>query len=344
MFRIPYLTFSALVLSALSIMRFVPANADTVSDFYRGKNVNMIVGYEPGGTYDIWARLIARHLGKHIPGNPAVIVQYMPGAGSMTASNHIYNVALRDGTVMGLMSSANPFAPMLGMGQAKFDPLKFTWLGTPTLDTAVIPVWHTAPVNTLEDATKTEVILGSSSPNGTTGFYGRIFNDIFHTKFKVVYGYSINEAFLAMERGEIIGHPSTFWSFMKSAKADLVRDKKVKFLTQFGGKPNPDIVGVPFARDSLKSEESLKLFDAAIAPLSIGYPFLMGPDIPEERAAAMRKAYTETFRDPLFIADAAKQNLDIVPVNGEEIGKIVNSAYLMPKQLIDRMKALYEAN
>ena len=335
----------ALAMVALSTVLSSPVLADPVEDFYKGKSVTMIVGYTPGGTYDIWARMVARSLGNHIPGKPQVVVQNMPGAGSMTASNHIYNVAPQDGTVMGLMSATNPVAPLLGIDQAKFDAKKFTWLGTPTVDTAVVMVWNTAPVNTIQDVMKTEVMLGSTSPNGTSSFYARIFNDVLKTKFKLVYGYpGMNETFMAIERGEVMGHSSPFWSFMKSAKADWVRDKKVKFLLQYGPKPNRDLPDVPFARDLIKNESDLKLFDAAMAPLYVGYPFLAGPGVPPDRATALRKAFEETFKDPEFVAEAKKLNLDLDPQNGAYIEKVIKDAYDTPPATIERMRKLYEGD
>lgn len=339
---VPFLR-AALLVGGLLVLLPAPTRADAVSDFYSGKTITMIVGYTPSGTYDIWARLVARHLPKHIPGNPTMIVQNMPGAGSLTASNHIYHVAVQDGTVMGLMSATNPFQPLLGIEQAKFDAQKYTWLGSPTVDTAVILVWANAPVSSFEDAKKTEVVLGSTSPNGTSSYYARIFNDIFKTKFKLVYGYpGMVETFMAMERGEVQGHSSPFWSFMKSAKADWIRDKKVKVLLQYGGRRNPDLPDVPFGADLPMSDDDRQLFDAAMAPLSLGYPFLAGPGVPADRAKALRAAYAATFKDPEFLAEAAKQNLDIAPITGEQIEAIIKKAYAVPQKVIDRMKTLYE--
>jgi tripartite-type tricarboxylate transporter receptor subunit TctC len=269
----------------------------------------------------------------------------MPGAGSVTASNHVYNIAPQDGTVMGLMSSNNPFAPLQGVAGVRYEPTKFTWLGSPTIDTAVIMVWNTAPVNTFEDAKTTEVLLGSTSPNGTSSFYTRIFNAIFKTKFKTVYGYpGMAETFIAIERGEVMGHASPFWSIMKSTKADWVRDKKVKFLAQYGGRKNPDIPDVPFLRDLITNDDDRKLFDAAMAPLSVGYPFLAGPGVPADRAAALRKAYQDTFKDPEFLAEAARTNLDIAPVTGEQTLKTIQDVYATPKPILDRMRVLFETD
>jgi tripartite-type tricarboxylate transporter receptor subunit TctC len=170
--------YALLIALAPQLSGLASARADAVEDFYRGKTLSMIVGYTAGGTYDIWARLVARYLPAHIPGKPNIAVQNMPGAGSLTAANYVYNVASRDGTVMGLMSTSNPFLPLLGIDRAKFDPQKVTWLGSPTVDTAVVIVWHTAPVDSFEDVKKTPVTLGSTSPNGTSSFYARIFNEI----------------------------------------------------------------------------------------------------------------------------------------------------------------------
>ena len=320
------------------------ATADAISDFYKGKTIAMIVGYSPGGTDDVWARLMARHLGGHIPGSPNFVVQNMPGAGSITAANYIYRVAPQDGTVMGLMSTNNPFMPLLGLDQAEFDPLKFTWLGSPTVDTDVLMVWKTAPVNTFDDARKVEVILGGTSPNATSSFYARILNEVFKTKLKIIYGYpGMTETFVAMENGEVMGYPNAAWSFLKSSKPNWIRDKQVKFLLQFGGRRIPDLPQVPFAADMAMPNNERPLLIASMDMISLGYPFLMGPEVPADRAAAIRQAYSDTFKDPEFLADGAKLNLDIAPISGEQIQKVIADAYSVPQPVIEEMRALYNA-
>jgi tripartite-type tricarboxylate transporter receptor subunit TctC len=320
------------------------ATADPIEDFYKGKSLRMIVGSPPGATYDIWARLVARHLGKHIPGNPALVVQNMQGAGGTTATNYAYNVASQDGTVVTLVGNTIPFEPMLGVPQTKFDALKLNWLGSPGQDTAVTMVWHTVPVASIADARTHKVKFAATSLNGTAAFYVRIFNDVFKTRFTLVFGYpGLTEAVLAMERGEVDGHPSPYWSYLKSAKPDWIKEKKIKFLLQFGRVRNPELPDVPFAHDLATNDADRAVLDAAVAPLAMGLPFFLGPDVPAERVAAMRRAFSDTFKDQEFLAEAKKQNLDIAPITAEEAQKTVVDTYNMSKPVVDRLRRLYEA-
>jgi tripartite-type tricarboxylate transporter receptor subunit TctC len=335
---------SALLAAAVAFAAPAVLAADSVEEFYKNRQLTMIVGYTPSGSYDTYARVISRHLGKHVPGNPTVIVQNMPGASSMTASNHIYNVAPQDGTVMGIMSTVNPFAPLLGIDTAKFDPLKINWLGSPTSETAVVAVRGDTPVNSFEDAKKTEVLLGSTGPNGTSSYYARVFNEIFKTKFKLVYGYpGMTETFIAMERGEVQGHASPFWNSLKSGKSDWLKDGKLKILLQYGARRNAELPNVPFAADLPMSADDRQLFNAVMAPLSMGFPFLMGPGVPPDRLAALQTGYAATFKDPEFLADAKKLNVDVDPISPEDLVKTLRDSYNLPKPVIDRLKALYNA-
>jgi hypothetical protein len=187
--------------------------ADPVADFYKGKTVTIVVGYAAGGAYDLYARLLARHLGKHVPGNPNVIVQNMPGAGSMSAANHVFNVAAQDGTFLAATSAVLPFQPLLEVQAVKFDIATFHWMPVPTGETNMVSAWHTVPLASFLDARNRETVIGTSGPNSSPAFYGRIFNDVFKTRFKMVHGYAgVPESFLAMERGEVEGHTSATWT------------------------------------------------------------------------------------------------------------------------------------
>jgi tripartite-type tricarboxylate transporter receptor subunit TctC len=333
-----------LIAGCIAVLAHAPigAAADPVEDFYQGKSLRMLVGSPPGATYDIWARLVARHLGKRIPGKPVIVVQNMPGAGGATATNYVYNVAPQDGTVAALVGNTVPFEPMLGVEQTKFDALKLNWLGSPTQDTAVTMVWHTVPVATIEDAKTQEVKFAATSLNGTAAFYVRIFNDVFKTKFRLVFGYpGLTEAMLAMERGEVDGHPSPYWSYLKSAKSDWIRANKVKFLLQFGRLRNGELPNVPFAHDLVGNDADRALLDASVAPLAMGLPFFVGPAVPPERVAALRRAFADTFKDQDFLAEAKTQNLDIAPISAEEAQKTVADTYGLPAPVIERLRRLY---
>ena len=313
------------------------------ANFYAGKTVRVIVGSPPGATYDIWARLVARHLGRHIPGTPSIVVQNMAGAGSTAASNYIYNVAPQDGSIIGLMTNTVPFEPMLGVEQAKIDALKINWLGSPGQDTGVTIVWHTVPVDSIEEAKTREIKFAATSLNGTAAFYVRIFNEVFKTRFSLVFGYpGLTEAMLAMERGEVDGHPSPYWSYLKSAKSDWISEKKVKFLLQFGRTRNPDLPDVAFAQDLATNSEDRALLEAAVAPLAMGLPFFAGPRVPSGRVETLRGAFADTFRDRQFIMDAKLQYLDVAPLSGKEVQRIVADTYGMPAVVLARLRRLYD--
>ena len=334
-----------LAVAALTLLASLAgqAAAQTPEEFYKGKTVTMMVGSTAGATYDIWGRLVARHLARHIPGAPAVVVQNVPGAGSTVMTNSVYNAPTQDGTTIGLMNSTNPFEPLLGVEQAKFDARKINWLGSPAQDTGVVTLWHTVPVNTFEEAKQKEVRFAATSLNGTAAFYVRIFNDVFHTKFKLVFGYpGLTEAMLATERGEVDGHPSPYWSYLKNAKPDWIRDRKIKFILQFGRDRNPELPDVPFAHDLVTNDADRALIDASVAPLAMGYPFFMGPSVPKDRVAAKRTAFADAFRDPAFLAEAKTQSFDIAPISGADVEKSLNETYDMPASVLERLRKLYK--
>ncbi len=320
------------------------AHADAISDFYKGKDLTLIVSSSPGGGYDLYARLIARSIGKHIPGAPNAVVQNMPGAGGVTAANNLYNVALKDGSVIGALQNTVPFEPILGNKAAQFDPLKFNWLGSPNTEIGLLLVWHTAKASTLDDAKKIETVVGTSGTASTPAFYARILNSVFDTKLKMVGGYpGQTEAFLAVERGELDGYPSTFWSSLKATKPEWIKEKKVKLLVQYGRKPHPELPDVPVAREIATSADDKALLDVAMAPLEAGRPYLAPPNVPADRVAALRKALMDTFKDKEFLDAAAKSNLEVdaAPKSGEAIAQLLTETYNAPEAAKARMLSLY---
>src|ERR1043166_7095217 len=289
-----------------------PALAQSPADFYHGKTVTMIVSSATGGGYDTPSRMIAAFLGKHIPGNPQVIVRNMAGAGGLVATNNLYNVAAKDGTVIGGVQNNTPFEPLFGTKVATYDPLKFNWLGTPSVEVAIATVWHKTPVNTWQDTLTHEITMGSSGVNSTPSFYGRLLIETLGMKQKIIVGYeSQTHAFLAMERGEIDGYPSVFYNSLMTTKPTWYRDKLVKLLVQMGLEKEREIPEVPFALDLAKNEDDRLLMTAAFAPLQAGRPYLMPPGVPADRVAAMQVAFMETFKDPEFVAEANKRGLGV---------------------------------
>jgi tripartite-type tricarboxylate transporter receptor subunit TctC len=334
-------TFAAIV--AVGALGAEPALAQSVADFYKGKTVTLIISSAAGGGYDALARTIANHLGKHIPGSPAVIVRNMAGAGGIVATNHLYSVAAKDGTVVGGVQNNTPFEPLFGTKAATYDPLKFNWLGTPSIEVAMLTVWHKAPVNSWQDARTQEITVGSSGVNSTPSFYGRLLNETLGLKQKIIVGYeSQTQAFLAMERGEVDGYPSVFYSALMSTKPTWYKDKLIKILVQMGLEKEPALPEVPFALDLVSSPEDKLLLTAAYAPLQSGRPYLMPPGVPADRVVAMGAAMMETFRDRDFLAEADKRGLGVnSPRTGQELHDLLTQVYTKtPPHIIERLRKI----
>jgi len=330
----------AVVAAALTVE---PAMAESPAEFYRGKTVTMIVSSAAGGGYDTLARVIANYLGKHIPGTPQVIVRNMAGAGGIVATKHLYNVAAKDGTVIGGVQNNTPFEPLFGTKAATYDPLKFNWLGTPSIEVAIATVWHTIPVNTWEDTRTHEITMGSSGVNSTPSFYGRLMIETLGMKQKLIVGYeSQTHAFLAMERGEIDGYPSVFYNSLMTTKPTWYRDKMVKLLVQMGLEKEPAIPEVPFVLDLVTNPDDRLLLTASFAPLQSGRPYLMPPGVPADRVAAMQAAFMDTFKDPEFVAEANKRGLGVnSPRSGRELQELLERVYTKtPAHVIERLRKI----
>jgi tripartite-type tricarboxylate transporter receptor subunit TctC len=327
---------------ALIAIGGAPATADPLADFYRGKTVTIVVSSSAAGGYDTVARAVARHLGRHLPGNPTVIVRNMAGAGGIIASNFLYNNAEKDGTVIGLVQNNTPFEPLFGTKEARYDPVKFNWLGTPSSETALVLLWHAVPVNSLAELKTREVAVGVSGANSTPAFYARLLNATLGTHMKLINGYpGQNDVLLAMERREVDGHPSAFFSSLRSTRPNWLRDKTAKAIVQYGPEKISELADVPFAPDLVASEDDKLVMQAAFAPLALGRPFLMPPDLPTERVNALRQAFAATMTDPEFLAEGEKIGLGLnAPRSGEELQALMVRTYASPPKVIDRLRQL----
>jgi tripartite-type tricarboxylate transporter receptor subunit TctC len=333
----------AACLTAAGLTACIPdAKADPAADFYAGRTVTIVVSTTTGGGYDTLTRTVARHIGKHIPGNPTVIVRNMPGAGGLTATNYLFAAAERDGSVLGLISNNPPFEPLFGTKEARFDPKQFNWLGTPSFETAMVLVWHAVPVTSVEDLRQRETNMGASGANSTPAFFGRLFNATLGTRMKIIPGYpGQNESLVAMERGEIDGNPSVFYSALSSTRPTWLAEKKARPIVQYGPKKLKELGDTPFAPDLASNDDDKLLMQAAFAPLAIGRPLLMPPGVPAERVAAMRKALADTLADPDFLADAEKIGVSVnEPRTGEELQRIIARAYDTPPEIVERLRKL----
>jgi tripartite-type tricarboxylate transporter receptor subunit TctC len=335
---------AALALAGVLPMLCTPgARADAVADFYKGKQVQLIISASVGGGYDIYARALARHLGNHIPGNPIIVPQNLPAAGGLGAANSLYNVSPKDGTVIALFQNTVPLEPFFENKQAQFDAAKFGWLGTPTTETAMYLFWHTSKIKTLEDAQRQEFVAGAAGAASTPAFYGRVFNQIFNFKARFISGYpGQNEILLAMENGEVEAMASPFWSSLKTARPTWLQEGKIRFLFQYG-EPHPDLKGVPLALDLLNNDADKTLLTVAAAPLGLGRPFGAPPGIPADRLAALRTAMMATFKDPAFLDDCEKQRLECSNAKtGIELEGLINRAYGAPADIRKRLIDIYQ--
>jgi len=332
----------SLTIALIAGLCAAPARADPGADFYKGAVVSMVVSTSAGGGYDTLARAIARHIGKHIPGAPTIVVRNMPGAGGIVATNYLYAAAPRDGSVLALIQNDPPLEPLFGTGEAHFDPAKFNWLGTPSVETAMVLIWHSVAVNSVDDLRKRETAMGASGANSTPAFFARLLNATLHTKMKIIPGFpGQNDAFLAMERGELDGYPSVFYSALSSTRPTWLPEKKAKAIIQYGPEKLPELGDVPFAPDLVTDPDDKQLLQLAFTPLALGRPLLMPPDVPAERVAALRNALMQTFADPDFLADAKKTGLQVnSPRSGEDLLRAIVRAYQSPPQIVARLRQL----
>jgi tripartite-type tricarboxylate transporter receptor subunit TctC len=320
-----------------------PVGAEAVGEFYKGKTITITVGTEAGNSYDIYTRTLARHLSRHLPGNPNIIVQNSPGAGGLNNANTVYNVAPKDGTALGQVQNTVPFEPFYGNPNARFDATTMNWLGSPGRETGLLIIWHTVPVYSIEDARSRGLTLGATGVASTPAFYARVINAVLGIPIKLIAGYkSQNESFLAMERGENDGYSSTFWSSLKLTKPDWIAQKRVTLLLQYGGAPSPDLKGVPFAPDIIADGNDRRVMQIASAPLALGRPIFAPPGVPVERVAALRKAVSDAYRDPDYLADCTQQRLECTDSSsGTELAELVNTTYAASEVTRKRLQEIY---
>jgi tripartite-type tricarboxylate transporter receptor subunit TctC len=344
-FRLAHVTASsAAAFAALSICVAgllgaagpTPASAQAGASL-AGKSVQMLIGFGPGGGYDLWGRVVARHIGKHLPGNPNVVPQNMPGAGSFVAANNIYNLAPKDGSVMGIIARDAPLGPITGATGARFDPTKITWIGTPTTETNVCIATSTAKVQTLKDLYVKELIVGDTGVGTGTHSYPKALNALLGLKFKIIAGFpSSSDVFLAMERGEVDGICESLDS-VSGKRPDWIPSKKVTILFQGGAVPNPQLKDVPFVADLARSADDRLAIEFLYAGQGIGRPFVAPPGMPPDRIKMVRDAFRDTMKDPDFVEDAKRNMLDVEPEDGEHLAALIQKVYATPKPIVDKI-------
>jgi tripartite-type tricarboxylate transporter receptor subunit TctC len=329
-----------IVVAAAGLGMPVAASADTVADFYKGKTINVLIGVGAGGEYDLQARLVARFIGKHIPGNPVVVAQNMTGAGGLKMANYLYDVAPKDGTYIGMIANSFPASQVVGLDGLQFDCNKFGWLGTMAATVETIAVWHTAGVTSVEDVRKREIVAGASGKGAITYTLPAVMNEVLGTKFKIVTGYTGgNQINLAMERNEVQARNNT-WSSWKATKPDWLRDKKLSIIAQAG--PRAPDLAAPSLEDMAKSEEDRQLIELIVSGTQMGRPLATTPGVPAERLAALREAFSATMKDPEFLGEAKKLGFEVEPVLGEALQKVVAKVLSTPKNVADRARPILQ--
>ncbi len=329
---------------ALSFLLLAPPALaqDDVAGFFKGKTIRLLVGIGVGSGYDLNARLLARHMAAHIPGQPAIIVQNQPGAGSLTMTNALYNTGPFDGTVIGASFNGMPTTPLLQPGGARFDPVKLGWLGSTNRETQVMYVWHTAPAQTLDDARTRPIVIGAQAPGSTQFDYPVLANQLFGFKFKVVTGYeSTPKIHLAMESGEVHGTIAN-WSTLKAISSNWIAEKKIRILAQWALKKNPELPDVPFFFDLAQSETDRAALRLMLARLEYGRPFFLPPNVPPARLDALRRAFDATMKDPAYLAEADKLKIDVEPLSGEQVVALVEQVSRTPAETVARVRAAME--
>jgi tripartite-type tricarboxylate transporter receptor subunit TctC len=320
------------------------AQAQSPADFYKGKTVELYIGYSVGGGYDLYARVLARHIGKYIPGNPTVVPKNMEGAGSLRLANWLYRVGPKDGTVFGIIGRGTAFDPVLGEAGAQFDGTKFTWIGSANDEVSVCVAWQTAGITTFDELQAKGMTVGGTGASADTDQFPRIINGVLGTKMRIVSGYpGGNDVVLAMERGEVQGRCGWSWSSVKATHRAWIDDHKIAVLVQLSLAKHADLAGIPVVADLAKTDEQRQILKLIFARQTMGRPFLAPPGIPQDRAEALRKAFMDTMKDPDFLADAEKAQLEITPVSGEKVQALVQEIYQTPPEIAKKAAALLQA-
>jgi tripartite-type tricarboxylate transporter receptor subunit TctC len=314
--------------------------AQSLAEFYKDKTMAMVIGIPPGGGYDLAARLLARHMTRHIPGRPTIVPQNMPGGGELNAANYVAAVAPKDGTAIAAVVRTVPFLPLYGNTAAKFDPLKLNWLGSPSQEVGLFVAWRGDSDMTFKDLFAKEVIVGVNIPGSDTYTYANILKHMFDAKIKIVSGYPGSEdIMLAMQRGEVHAISNMAWSNLQR-RPDWIRDKKINIVVQNGLRKLPELPDVPLLIDLARTDEERAILQLMLAQTIFGRPYFLASDVPADRVAALRNAFMATMSDEEFLADSKKQKIEIDPVSGSEMQESIARIYQTPRGLVDKASAI----
>ncbi|MGE0629083.1 MAG: Bug family tripartite tricarboxylate transporter substrate binding protein [Hyphomicrobiaceae bacterium] len=322
----------------MAIATGTPA-AHATEEFYKGKQLTVLIPFQAGSGYDTYARVFGRHIARHIPGTPAIVPSNLRGGGGLVLATYLYNVAPQAGTEIALRSRANRTDAVISNPVVKFDPRKFNWLGTISDEVSMCVAWHSSGFKTWEDLTKKQFIATASGATADNGAFPLLFNEVLGTKYKVVVGYKGGPAMnLAIERGEAHGRCGWSWTAVKTTKADWLAEKKINLILQASLEKSKELPNVPLVIDLAKNNADRALLKLAFAPQAIAWTITAGPGIPADRVAILRKAFTATMSDPKFLAEAKRMKLDINPLTGEKVAEIVNDMFSAEKDVVARLR------
>jgi tripartite-type tricarboxylate transporter receptor subunit TctC len=322
---------------AIALTYVSAANAETAAEFYKGRNLELDISSSVGGGYDAYARMLARHIGRFIPGSPIVVAKNMEGAGGLRLANFLYNAAPRDGTTFATLYRGTVFDPLLGGKGAQFDATRFTYIGSANNEVSVCVAWHTTGITRFEQVLTKELVVGASGPSADTYQFPKIVNGVLGTKFKIIAGYpGGNDIDLAMERGEVQGRCGWSWTSLKATRPSWLTEKKISILFQMGLSRHSDLPDVPLIIDLARNDDDKAILKLIFARQVMAWPYITPPNVPNDRADALRAAFMETMKDRDFLADAEKSLLEIRPVTGEDIQKLVKDVYKTPTEIARR--------
>jgi tripartite-type tricarboxylate transporter receptor subunit TctC len=332
---------AALALAALATLPMPAAKAQEAAQFYAGKSIDLEIGYSVGGGYDLYARLVAQHLGDHIPGHPTVVPRNMEGAASLRLANYLYAAAPRDGTVIGAISRGAAFDPLLNENGAQFDASKFSWIGSANNEVSVCVALQSSGIASFNDVLTKPLTIGATGVGDDTYQFPALMNAELGTKFKMVTGYpGGNDITLALERGEVQGRCGWSWSSIVTTRMNWITSRKIVVLVQMSLSKHADLPDVPLIMDLAKTDEERQIFKLIFARQVMGRPFAAPPGVPADRLAVLRRAFADTMKDKAFLADAEKRKFEINPVDGEQIQALVREVYQTPAAVTKKAAAI----
>jgi tripartite-type tricarboxylate transporter receptor subunit TctC len=320
------------------------AQAESAEDFYKSHPLSLVIGFPPASAYDLYGRAVGRHIGRHIPGNPAVLPVNKPGASSLTAANYLYSIAPKDGSTIGILSRGAPLDPLLSNAGSKFEPRKFTWLGSVGNEVSVCVGWHSAAVKTWDDLLVKDFVVAAAGQSTDTGVFALVLKNLFGARMKIISGYPGGaEISKAIETGEVDGRCGWSWSGVKASKPDWLAQKKINLLVQLGLQKARDLPSVPLIADLAKSEEQRQILKVVFGPQEFAWPFLAPPDLPPDRRQILRSAFDATLTDPEFLADARRMALDVNPVSGRAVEALIDELYTTPDAVVAKVRQVITA-